>query len=152
MQQITPCLWFDTQALEAAQFYVSLFKNSKLGEVSHYGEGMPMPKGTVLTVAFELDGRPFTALNGGPVFKFTEAVSLAITCDDQTEVDRLWGALTEGGEPGRCGWLKDRYGLSWQVAPKQLPALLGVGGKRAVEAMMGMGKLDIAALEAAGKE
>jgi predicted 3-demethylubiquinone-9 3-methyltransferase (glyoxalase superfamily) len=154
MSQIAACLWFDTQALEAAEFYVSLFKNSKLGAVSYYGEGAQMPKGTVLTAAFELDGRAFTALNGGPMYQFTEAVSFQISCDDQAEVDRYWDALSEGGKPGPCGWLKDRFGLSWQVAPKVLPQLLSGGGdparsKRVFGAMMKMGKLDIAALEAA---
>ena len=153
MSQIAACLWFDTQALEAAEFYVSLFKNSKLGAVSYYGEGAQMPKGTVLTAAFELDGRAFTALNGGPMYQFTEAVSFQISCEDQAEVDRYWDALSDGGKPGPCGWIKDRYGLSWQVVPKVLPQILGGGdaarSKRAFGAMMKMGKLDIAALEAA---
>ncbi|HEX4181720.1 MAG TPA: VOC family protein, partial [Caulobacteraceae bacterium] len=114
MSKVHPFLWFDTQAEEAARFYVSLFKNSKIGQISRYGDAGPGPKGGVMTISFELDGLSFTALNGGPQFKFTEAMSLSVSCDDQAEIDRLWDALCEGGQPGPCGWLKDRYGLSWQ--------------------------------------
>jgi predicted 3-demethylubiquinone-9 3-methyltransferase (glyoxalase superfamily) len=154
MQKITPFLWFDNQAEEAARFYVSLFKNSRIGEVSRYGEAGPGPKGQVMVIAFELDGVKFTALNGGPVFKLTEAFSLQVDCQDQAEIDRLWERLTaDGGEPSRCGWLKDRFGLSWQIVPANLGQLIGgddpAKASRAMQAMMQMGKLDIAALEAA---
>src|SRR5262245_51186246 len=119
--RITPCLWFDTQAEEAARFYTSIFKNSKMGAISYYSEGMPMPKGTVLTVLFELDGQEFMAMNGGPLFRFTEAVSLVVNCEDQKEIDFYWSKLLEGGgEESQCGWLKDRYGLSWQITPKAI--------------------------------
>ena len=152
MQKITPFLWFDTQAEEAVRFYVSVFKNSKIGMIARYGEGGPGPAGSVMTIAFELDGMAFTALNGGPQFKFTEALSLQINCDTQAEIDALWDDLSDGGEPGPCGWLKDRYGLSWQVVPTVLPALLtGPGGDKAMAALMQMSKLDIAALETAAK-
>src|SRR5438874_618891 len=114
MKGITPFLWFDNQAEEAAQFYTSVFKNSKINQVSRYGDGGPGPKGSVMTVAFELDGKPFTALNAGPVFKFTEAISFVVNCESQTEVDEYWDKLTAGGSESQCGWLKDKYGLSWQ--------------------------------------
>ena len=150
---ITPCLWFDGQAEEAAHFYTSVFKNSKITDVSRYGEGAPVPAGTALTVAFELDGRPFTALNGGPQFQFNEAISLQVPCETQDEVDEYWTRLGEGGAEGQCGWLKDRYGLWWQLVPTALPGILGgpdaEGAARAMAAMMGMQKLDIAALQAA---
>jgi predicted 3-demethylubiquinone-9 3-methyltransferase (glyoxalase superfamily) len=121
MQKITPFLWFDNQAEEAARFYVSLFKNSKIGQVARYGEGGPGPKGQVMTISFELDGVHFTALNGGPIYKFTEAVSLQVDCTDQAEIDELWDKLTaDGGQPGPCGWLKDRFGLSWQIVPTNM--------------------------------
>ncbi|MFI4974746.1 MAG: VOC family protein [Caulobacterales bacterium] len=153
MNQITPCLWFDTQAEEAARFYVSLFANSRIGAVSRYGDAGPMPKGTALSVAFEIDGRPFIALNGGPAYKLTEAFSLQVSCEGQVEVDRYWNTLSEGGEPGRCGWLKDRFGLSWQIVPTALPRLMGdldpARARRVTEAMLKMGRLDIAGLEAA---
>ena len=154
MQKITPFLWFDTQAEEAARFYVSLFKNSSIGQVSRYGEAGPGPKAQVMVIAFELDGLKFTALNGGPIYQFTEAVSLQVDCADQAEIDHLWENLAaDGGEPGRCGWLKDRFGLSWQIVPANLGQLIGgddpAKASRAVQAMMQMGKLDIAALEAA---
>ena len=156
MPGIAPMLWFDTQAEEAARFYTSVFPNSKITDVSHYGEGMPMPAGTVLTVAFELDGEPFTALNGGPVFTFSEAVSFVIDCKDQDEVDHYWATLSEGGEEGQCGWLKDRYGLSWQVVPTELPSLIGDPdpgrASRAMQAMMQMRKLDIATMRAAADQ
>ncbi|HXQ15542.1 MAG TPA: VOC family protein [Caulobacteraceae bacterium] len=154
MQKITPFLWFDTQAEEAAQFYVSLFKNSRIGQVSRYGDAGPGPKGAAMVVAFELDGVKFTALNGGPVYKLTEAFSLQVDCADQAEIDELWEKLTaEGGEAGRCGWLKDRFGLSWQIVPTNMGQLIGgddpARSQRAMQAMLKMGKLDIAALERA---
>jgi predicted 3-demethylubiquinone-9 3-methyltransferase (glyoxalase superfamily) len=153
MQKITTYLWFDDQALEAAEFYTSVFKNSKIVDVSRYGEGAPRPAGTVLTVTFELDGQHFIALNGGPDFTFTEAISLFIDCEDQNEVDYFWDTLVEGGEPSQCGWLKDRYGLSWQVIPKRLLELLSDPdpdkAQRAMQAMFTMQKIDVPALEAA---
>jgi predicted 3-demethylubiquinone-9 3-methyltransferase (glyoxalase superfamily) len=153
MSRIATNLWFDDQALEASELYVSLVPNSRITDVSRYGDGAPMPAGTVLTVAFELDGQRFLALNGGPQFSFTEAVSVVVTCADQLEVDRLWAALTEGGEEGSCGWCKDRFGLSWQVVPEGLPQVLGdpdpERAGRAMQAMMGMSKLDLPALQAA---
>ena len=153
MTRITPCLWFDTEGEEAAAFYVSLFKNSRITEVSRYGEAGPRPAGTVMVVSFELDGQPFTALNGGPEFTFDEAISFQIDCQSQEEVDYYWGALTEGGEEGPCGWLKDRYGVSWQVVPSALIALLQDPdpgrSQRAMAAMMTMKKIDIAAVQAA---
>src|SRR5262245_60495075 len=120
VQDITACLWFDTEAEEAARFYVSLFPNSRIGKISRYGSAGPREAGTVMTVEFELDGRPFVGLNGGPEFSFTEAVSFQIDCETQEEVDELWEKLSEGGEKGPCGWLKDRFGLSWQVVPTAL--------------------------------
>jgi predicted 3-demethylubiquinone-9 3-methyltransferase (glyoxalase superfamily) len=153
MSRINACLWFDGQAEAAARFYVSLFENAKIGAIAYYGEAGPGPAGSVLTIEFELDGQRFLGLNGGPHFKFNEAVSFQISCRDQAEVDRLWSALCEGGEEGPCGWLKDRYGLSWQIVPAVLPKLIGdpdpAKAKRATEAMFTMRKLDIAALEAA---
>ena len=153
MPGIAPMLWFGTQAEEAARFYTSVFPNSSITAVSHYGEAGPRPAGTVLTVAFELDGEPFTALNGGPEFHFSEAVSFVIDCKDQAEVDHYWTKLAEGGEEGQCGWVKDRFGLSWQVVPAELPSLIGDPdrdrAKRAMEAMLQMRKLDVAALRAA---
>ena len=148
MQKITPFLWFDAQAEEAARFYISIFKNSKIGQVAR-GQG-----GKVMVIGFELDGLKFTALNGGPLYKFTEAISLQVDCADQAEIDDLWNKLTaDGGQPGRCGWLKDRFGLSWQIVPANMGALVGgddpAKSQRAMQAMMGMNKLDIAALEAA---
>jgi len=153
MLRITPFLWFDTQAEEAARFYCSIFPNSKIGQVSRYGPGAPGPEGSVMTVSFELDGLPVTALNGGPAFRFSEAVSFSISCDDQAEVDRYWAALTDGGEEGPCAWCKDRFGFSWQVVPKALPELLSQPDRakaaRVMQAMMGMKKIDIAVLRAA---
>ena len=153
MQKIVPNLWFDTEAEEAAKFYTSLFKNSKITDISYFGEGGPRPAGMVLTVAFELDGQSFTALNGGPDFKFTEAISLLVNCESQEEVDDLWNKLLEGGEESQCGWLKDRYGLSWQIIPTVLGELLqdedAEKAKRVMEAMLKMVKIDIAALQAA---
>lgn len=153
MPTITPCLWFDTEAEEAARFYTSVFPNSSVTEISHYGEAGPRPAGTVMMVAFELDGKPFSALNGGPQFSFDEAISFAVECEDQTEVDHYWDALSEGGEEVQCGWLKDRFGISWQVVPTAVFETVGgpdpEGAARATRAMLGMKKLDVAALRAA---
>jgi predicted 3-demethylubiquinone-9 3-methyltransferase (glyoxalase superfamily) len=153
MPRITPSLWFDTESEDAAEFYVSVFPNSKITHVSHYGENSPRPAGTVLTVDFELDGKCFTAINGGPQFTFSEAISFLISCADQSEVDHYWDALSEGGREGQCGWLKDRYGLSWQVVPQALGELLGDPdpgrSSRALQAMLAMRKLDVDALRAA---
>ena len=155
MPKITNCLWFDTEAEEAANFYCSIFPNSKITEVSRYPEALPGGRaGQVLTVAFELDGTPFTGLNGGPDFKFSEAISFQIDCKDQAEVDRYWDALLAGGgHESQCGWLKDRFGLSWQVVPTRLTELISGPDKekanRVVGAMLQMVKLDIAKLEAA---
>ncbi len=156
MTRITPCLWFDTEGEEAATFYVSLFENSRITEVSRYGEAGPRPAGTVMVVSFELDGRPFTALNGGPEFTFNEAISLQIDCQSQEEVDYYWDGLTAGGEEGPCGWLKDRYGVSWQVVPSALTTLLQDPdpgrSQRAMAAMLTMKKIDIAAVLAAADQ
>ncbi|WP_320772941.1 VOC family protein [Streptomyces sp. CRN 30] len=150
----TTCLWFDDRAEEAAHFYVSVFKSSGIGDTTHYPEGSMRPAGTVLTVDFTANGQKFVALNGGPQFTFTEAVSLQIICDDQAEVDHYWTRLTEGGgQEGPCGWVKDRFGLSWQVVPRRLNEMFAdpdpAKAARANKAMMGMRKLDIAALESA---
>lgn len=151
MPKITPFLWFDTQAEEAANFYISVFKDGKILNLSRYGEAGPGPAGSVMVVEFELMGQTLRALNAGPMFKFNEAISLQIDCEDQAEIDYYWDALTAGGgEPGRCGWLKDRFGLSWQVTPRDIERFFGgepAKAQRAMTAMMGMGKLDIAALE-----
>lgn len=153
MQKIAPFLWFDNQAEEAANFYVSIFENSKIVSISRYGDAGPGPKGSVMTVSFQLAGQNFIALNGGPHYKFTEAISLSVSCESQDEVDRYWNALTEGGEEVQCGWLKDKYGLSWQVNPKILGELLSdpdpEKAKRAMEAMMKMKKIDIAEIKKA---
>jgi predicted 3-demethylubiquinone-9 3-methyltransferase (glyoxalase superfamily) len=153
MSGVTPCLWFDTDGEEAANFYTSLFPNSTILNVSRYGEGGPRDAGTVMTVSFELDGLEFLALNGGPNYTFSEAVSFMVSCADQDEVDRYWEALSEGGEEGPCGWLKDRFGLSWQIVPKALPRLLGdpdpAKAQRVMQAMMGMRKIVIEELEQA---
>ncbi|MEU9779027.1 VOC family protein [Streptomyces sp. NPDC047968] len=153
MPAITPNLWFDTRGKEAAEFYVSVFPNSRITHVSHYGEAGPRAAGTVLTVDFELDGKPFTAINGGPEFTFDEAVSFLVDCADQAEVDYYWSRLSEGGREGPCGWVKDRYGLSWQIVPAALGELLAdpdpARAQRAMAAMLGMSKLDVAALRAA---
>jgi predicted 3-demethylubiquinone-9 3-methyltransferase (glyoxalase superfamily) len=153
MQRISPNLWFDTEAQEAADFYVSVFANSRIVLVSHYTEAGPRPAGTVMTVEFELDGQRFVAINGGPQFQFSEAVSFQIDCEDQDEVDYYWDRLSEGGTEGPCGWLKDRYGLSWQVVPTGAEELFTdpnpERARRAMEAMFGMSKLDIAALRSA---
>lgn len=155
VQKIQPFLWYDSQAEEAAKFYCSLFPNSKLGKVTCYPPGSyGGMDGKVMTVEFELSGQPVTALNAGPAFKFNEAISFTVACEDQAEVDRYWNALTaDGGEESQCGWLKDRFGLSWQIVPTVLHELVGdpdpEKARRATEAMLGMRKLDIAALKAA---
>jgi predicted 3-demethylubiquinone-9 3-methyltransferase (glyoxalase superfamily) len=153
MPRITSCLWFDTQGEDAANFYVSVFPNSRVVNVSHYGEAGPRPAGSVMTVDFELDGRPFMALNGGPQFTFNEAVSFVIDCADQDEVDYYWTKLSEGGEEGPCGWLKDRFGLSWQVVPAALGELASdpdpAKSQAVIKAMLGMRKLVVAELQAA---
>ncbi|MFC8448847.1 VOC family protein [Kitasatospora sp. NPDC057223] len=152
-QKITTCLWFDDQAEEAARFYTSLFPDSRIGDVQRYGEAGPGEAGSVMTVTFQLGGQPYVALNGGPLFTFTEAISLQVGCEDQAEVDRLWAALTEGGQESACGWLKDRYGLSWQITPRRLIELISdpdpVRSQRVMRAMLQMGKIDIQALESA---
>ena len=154
MRLTGPCLWFDTQAEEAAGYYVSIFKNdSRIVETVRAAEGGPLPAGAVLMVRFILDGRAFSALNGGPHFSFTPAVSFVVECVDQAEVDAMWQRLSDGGAGSRCGWLTDKFGLSWQVVPSVLPILLGspdrLAAKRAMAAMMTMGKLDIARLQQA---
>ena len=159
LKKIAPCLWFDDKAEEAAKYYVGIFKNSKIGKISRYGEAgretHKRPPGSVMTVQFELEGQPFTALNGGPVFNFNEAISLQIYCKDQKELDYYWEKLTVGGDPKAqvCGWLKDKYGLSWQVVPEKIADMMGdpddPGSQRAFEALLEMKKLDIAALERA---
>ncbi len=156
MPRITPNLWFDTEGEEAAEFYVSVFPNSEIRNVFYYGEAGPRPAGTVLTVDFVLDGQEYTAINGGPQFTFDEAISLLINCADQDEVDYYWTKLSEGGEEGPCGWLKDRYGLSWQVFPAALGELLSDPdegrAQRAMKAMLGMKKIDVAAIRAAADQ
>jgi predicted 3-demethylubiquinone-9 3-methyltransferase (glyoxalase superfamily) len=152
-QKITPNLWFDTEAVGAADFYISVFDNSRIVNVAHYNEAGPREAGTVMTVEFELDGHRFVAINGGPQFKFDEAVSFMISCETQDEVDYYWGRLSEGGEEGPCGWLKDRFGLSWQVVPTGMEELFSdpdpQRAERAMEAMLKMRKIDIAALRSA---
>jgi predicted 3-demethylubiquinone-9 3-methyltransferase (glyoxalase superfamily) len=156
MPAITPMLWFDTEAEQAAEFYTSVFPNSKIVEVTRYGSAGPRSEGMVMTVSFELDGREFVALNGGPDFKFNEAVSFVIDCETQEEVDRYWETLADGGEEGPCGWLKDRFGLSWQVTPTMLPRLLAdpdtEKAQRVMAAMLEMRKIDIEALERAAEQ
>lgn len=153
MPRISPFLWFDTQAEEAARFYVGIFPNSKVVTITRYGESGPGPVGTVMTVVFQLDGQEFIALNGGPAFRFSEAVSFSVNCSTQEDVDRYWSALSAGGEEGPCGWLKDRYGLSWQINPAVLGRMLSdpdpARSKRVMEAMLKMKKIDIAALQRA---
>jgi len=153
MQKITPFLWFDSQAEEAAKFYVSVFGNSRILKTVRYGTAGPGPAGSVMTVVFELNGVQFTALNGGPLHRFSEAISFVVNCQSQAEVDTVWEKLSAGGQPDRCGWVKDRYGLSWQVVPSVLPVLLGdpdaAKAQRTMAAMLKMSKLDIAALEKA---
>ena len=153
MQKITPFLWFDGQAEEAMKFYASIFKNSKIGNVSRYGKGGPGPEGAVMTATFELEGQKFMALNGGPLFKFNEAISLFVDCETQEEVDELWEKLSAGGQKSRCGWLKDKFGVSWQIIPRALGELLGdkdpKKSSRVMQAMLKMGKIDIAGLKQA---
>jgi predicted 3-demethylubiquinone-9 3-methyltransferase (glyoxalase superfamily) len=155
LSKITPFLWFDTQAEEAASYYTGLFEDSRITEITRYGEAGPRPAGMVMTVDFELAGRPFVALNGGPDFTFNEAISLQVTCESQEEVDRLWGELTAEGEEGPCGWCKDRYGLSWQIVPQVLFDLLADPdpgrSQRAMQCMLGMKKLDAAELQRAAE-
>jgi predicted 3-demethylubiquinone-9 3-methyltransferase (glyoxalase superfamily) len=152
-QRITPNLWFDTEAEEAADFYISVFKDSRIVNVTHYPEDAPREAGMVMTVEFELGGQRFVGINGGPDFNFSEAVSFEISCEDQDEVDYFWERLSEGGEEGPCGWLKDRYGLSWQVVPTGMDELFAdpdpERAKRAMQAMLKMGKLDVATLRSA---
>lgn len=152
MQRITPNIWFDTEAEEAARFYTSIFPSSRINSISHYGEAGPRPAGTVLTVDFEIEGQRFTALNGGPEFKPNEAISFYVDCEDQAEVDRLWDVLTaDGGEESQCGWCKDKYGVWWQIIPRALPELLQSDDSdraaRVMQAMLQMRKIDVAALE-----
>jgi predicted 3-demethylubiquinone-9 3-methyltransferase (glyoxalase superfamily) len=153
LQKITPFLWFDGKAEEAMNFYTSIFKNSRIGKVSRYGEGGPGPKGSVMSATFEIEGQEFFALNGGPHFKFTPAISFFVNCETQQEVDELWEKLSEGGRKDRCGWLQDKYGLSWQIIPTTLGKLLGdkdpQKSKRVMEAMLRMDKLDIEGLQRA---
>ncbi|MGH9495202.1 MAG: VOC family protein [Candidatus Sulfotelmatobacter sp.] len=153
MQKISPFLWFDNQAEEAMNFYCSIFKNSKPGYVSRYGDGGPGPKGTAMTASFELEGQHFTALNGGPIFKFTEAISFFVDCQDQEEVDYYWNKLTEGGQPSQCGWLKDKFGLSWQIIPRDLTQLLSdpdpTKSQRVMQSMLKMSKINVEELKRA---
>lgn len=153
MQRVSTCLWFDGQAEQAVAFYLSLFPDSKVLHTTYYLDGTPTPAGSVLTIQFTLDGTEYLALNGGPAFSFSPAVSMVAYCDTQEEVDRLWSRLTEGGQPGQCGWLTDRYGVSWQVVPRQLLALLHTpdraASQRAFDSLRTMTKLDIAALQRA---
>ena len=156
-QRISVCLWFDDQAEEAVKFYASIFERAKIGAITHYDEesarAAGRPEGSVMTVDVELDGQMFVALNGGPMFKFTEAMSLVVNCDTQAEVDRYWAKLSAGGQEGPCGWLKDRYGVSWQIVPRALTEMLQdkdpAKSKRVMAAMLGMKKLDIATLRTA---
>ena len=153
MQKITPFLWFDSNAEEAMKFYVSIFKNSKVGRVTRYGDAGPGPKGTVMSATFELDGQEFFALNGGPQFKFTPAISFFVNCETQQEVDELWEKLSAGGKKDRCGWLTDKFGLSWQIIPTALGKMLGdrdpAKASRVMKAMLQMDKIDINGLKRA---
>lgn len=152
-KRITPCLWFDTEGEDAARFYTGIFENSRILQVTHYGSAGPRPAGMVMTVQFELDGQAFVALNGGPDFSFDEAISFQVSCDSQDEVDYFWTKLGEGGEEGPCGWLKDKFGLSWQIVPTVMDDLIAdpdtEKAQRAMSAMLGMKKLDVAELERA---
>jgi len=153
LTKITPCLWFDDQSEEAATLYTSIFENSRIVHVAHYGSAGPRPEGMVMTVTFELDGQEFVALNGGPEFTFDEAISFQVNCESQAEVDRFWDGLSEGGQEGPCGWLKDKFGVSWQIVPTLLDEMLRdqdvEKGQRVMKAMLGMGKLDCAELQRA---
>jgi predicted 3-demethylubiquinone-9 3-methyltransferase (glyoxalase superfamily) len=157
MQKVTPCLWFDNQAEEAVTFYASIFKKSKVGRIARYGEAgakvSGRPKGSVMTVTFEIEGQEFLALNGGPHFKFTEAISFIVNCETQQEIDEMWEKLSKGGEKGQCGWLKDKYGLSWQIVPPVLGEMLqdknAAKSERVMTAMLQMDKLDIKTLNQA---
>ena len=153
MQKIAPFLWFDENAEEAVKFYTSIFKNSKIGRITRYGDAGPGPKGTVMSATFQLDGQEFMALNGGPQFKFTEAISFFVNCETQEEVDELWEKLSAGGQKSRCGWLKDKYGLSWQIIPSALGEMLGdkdpEKSRRVMKAMLQMDKIDIRRLQEA---
>jgi len=153
LNKITPCLWFDTQAEEAATLYTSVFDNARILHVSHYGSAGPRPAGMVMTVDFELDGQPFVALNGGPEFTFDEAISFQVNCESQEEIDRFWAELSAGGSEGPCGWVKDRFGLSWQIVPTVMDEMIRDPdtdrAQRTMKAMLGMGKLDIAELQRA---
>jgi len=157
MKAINPCLWFDNQAEEAARFYASIFKDSKIGTITRYGDSAAAaagrPKGSVMTVTFKLDGQEFMALNGGPIFKFSEAISLMVNCESQEEIDHFWTKLSEGGEEGPCGWLKDKFGLSWQIVPAIMAEWMKdrdtTRSERVMEALLKMKKLDIKALKQA---
>ncbi len=153
MNEITACLWFDTEGEDAAKFYTSVFPNSRIVDVARYGSAGPREEGAVMTVEFELDGHKFVALNGGPDFTFNEAISFQVSCKTQEEVDAFWSTLSEGGEEGPCGWLKDKYGVSWQIVPTRLPELLGdpdrEKAQRVMQAMLKMKKIEIDALERA---
>jgi len=153
VQKITPFLWYDNNADEAVSLYISVFKNSKITGITRYGDAGPGPKGSVMTIAFQLEGQDFIALNGGPMFKFTEAISLSVDCKTQQEVDELWEKLSAGGQPGQCGWLKDKFGLSWQIVPSALVEMLqdpdAEKSNRVMQAMMQMRKIDVASLRRA---
>jgi predicted 3-demethylubiquinone-9 3-methyltransferase (glyoxalase superfamily) len=152
-QKITPCLWFDFKAEEAIAHYLSIFKNGRVVTTSRYGEAGPGPKGAVMAILFEIEGQKFLALNGGPQFPFTPAISLIVDCADQAEVDRLWERLGEGGKPGQCGWLTDKYGVSWQIVPSVIPRVMQIGDaagiERVMHAIMPMKKLDVAKIQQA---
>ena len=156
LTKITPCLWFDTEGEDAAKYYTGIFENSRILNVLHFGSAGPRPEGMVMVVYFELDGQPFMALNGGPEFTFNEAISFQVSCESQDEVDAFWTKLTDGGEEGPCGWLKDRYGVSWQIVPTVLDQLIAdpdpQRSQRAMKAMMDMKKLDIAELQRAADQ
>jgi predicted 3-demethylubiquinone-9 3-methyltransferase (glyoxalase superfamily) len=156
LTKITPCLWFDTEGEEAATLYTSIFENSRILHVTRYGSSGPRPEGLVMTVVFELDGQEFIALNGGPEFTFNEAISFQVNCESQEEVDRFWAKLSEGGQEGPCGWLKDRFGVSWQIVPRLLDELARdpdvEKAQRVIKAMLGMGKIDCAELQRAADQ
>ena len=156
LTKITPCLWFDTEGEEAATFYTSIFERARILQVTHFGSAGPRPEGMVMTVTFELEGQQFLALNGGPEFTFNEAISFQVSCDSQGEVDHFWARLSDGGEEGPCGWLKDRYGVSWQIVPVALDELISdpdpQRAQRAMKAMLDMSKLDIAELRRAADQ